>query len=164
MGTIQSDSGASIRDTFKAGGKFGFCLESTWPYTISKFKTKPTQQCYTYATGTTIQEYARVPQDLQSFKRTLAENNPIVFGFAVYESFEGKAIAETGIFTYPVSSEKMVGGHAVVLVGYDDATQCFIVRNSWGNRWGDKGYFYMPYGYVIDPNFSFDFWTLKKVP
>ena len=56
-----------------------------------------------------------------------------------------------------------IGGHAVVGVGYDDAKQWFIVRNSWGGQWGMKGYFTLPYAYLTDENLASDFWTIRVV-
>jgi C1A family cysteine protease len=55
----------------------------------------------------------------------------------------------------------MLGGHAVLAVGYDDNAQRFIVRNSWGRRWGIAGYFTMPYAYLADDNLAADFWTIR---
>jgi len=68
-----------------------------------------------------------------------------VFGITVYESFESAAVSKTGKMPMPKPSEKVLGGHAVLAVGYDDAAQRFIVRNSWGKGWGVQGYFTMPY-------------------
>jgi C1A family cysteine protease len=86
-----------------------------------------------------------------------------VFGFTVYESFEGDAVAKTGEVSMPGPSEKVLGGHAVVAVGYDDSTQRFIVRNSWGPGWGMGGYFTIPYAYLTDSNLADDFWTVRLV-
>jgi C1A family cysteine protease len=79
-----------------------------------------------------------------------------------YESFEGQQIAQTGIMTMPASGEKVVGGHCVVAVGYDNSTRMFIIRNSWGTSWGLNGYFMMPYEYMLG-RLSSDFWTMRSV-
>jgi C1A family cysteine protease len=94
---------------------------------------------------------------------TLANGRPIVIGFSVYDSFESQEVAQTGMVPMPGSNESMLGGHAVLLVGYDDPRQLWIVRNSWGESWGDKGYFYMPYQYLTDPGLADDFWVLNTV-
>jgi C1A family cysteine protease len=86
-----------------------------------------------------------------------------VFGFTVYESFESEQVAKTGKVPLPPRSEQVLGGHAVLAVGYNDAQQSFIVRNSWGPNWGMKGYFWMPYGYVTDPQLASDFWAIYTV-
>ena len=96
-------------------------------------------------------------------KGCLASKFPFVFGFTAYESFESPKVAKTGILGMPASDEKVVGGHAVMAVGYDDATRMFIVRNSWGSSWGQKGYYRMPYAYLTDSNLASDFWTIRSV-
>jgi C1A family cysteine protease len=63
----------------------------------------------------------------------------------------------------PGPDEEVLGGHAVLAVGYDDSAECFIVRNSWGSGWGKKGYFTMPYSYLLEQNLSDDFWTIRTV-
>jgi len=86
-----------------------------------------------------------------------------VFGFSVYQSFESPQMAQSGHLSLPQPSEQMLGGHAVLAVGYDDANQWFVVRNSWGDQWGMGGYFTMPYPYLTQPNLSRDFWTIRMV-
>ena len=87
-------------------------------------------------------------------KGCLAAGYPFVFGFAVYESFESKEVAQSGVVPMPKPGERVLGGHAVMAVGYDDAQRDFIVRNSWGSGWGQDGYFLMPYHYLHDPNLA----------
>lgn len=93
----------------------------------------------------------------------LAEGYPFVFGFSVYESFESEAVAKSGIVPMPASSEKMLGGHCVVAVGYDATKRVFIIRNSWGPGWGMKGYCTMPFEYLLDAHLASDFWTIRAV-
>jgi len=88
---------------------------------------------------------------------------PVVFGISVYESFESEKVAKTGIVPLPENTERMLGGHAIVLVGYDNEKKLFIFRNSWGEQWGDKGYGYLPFEYVCDANLASDFWVVNKV-
>jgi C1A family cysteine protease len=63
----------------------------------------------------------------------------------------------------PAASEKVLGGHCVLAVGYDDSQQRFIARNSWGTAWGMQGYFTVPYAYLVDSSLSSDFWTIRLV-
>jgi C1A family cysteine protease len=162
-GTIASDSGAQIRDGIKSVAKLGDCPEPEWPYDIEKFATKPPANCYRDAMKYKAVLYQRVIQTLNQMKGCLASGYPFVFGFSVYESFEGPRVAKTGVAPMPASSEKQLGGHAVIAVGYDDKQQRFIVRNSWGKGWGMGGYFTIPYAYLTDDNLAADFWTIRVV-
>jgi C1A family cysteine protease len=160
--SINYDNGAMLRDGIKALSKWGDCSEIMWKYNISKFKTKPTSNCYTDASNHKITSYYRL-NTTDEMRICLADKFPFVFGFSVYESFESDEVAKTGIVPMPSKNEQLLGGHAVCAVGYDDATQRFLIRNSWGVDWGISGYFYIPYKYLEDRNLSEDFWTIRKV-
>jgi C1A family cysteine protease len=158
--TIKSDSGAMIRDGIKTLAKQGVCPEKIWPYIVTKFTQKPAATCYKEALMHQITSYHRI-LTLDEMRACLAEGFPFVFGFTVYESFESQAVARTGIVNMPKAGEKVMGGHAVLAVGYRDSQKRFVVRNSWGPAWGMKGYFTIPYNYVADRNLSDDFWTIR---
>ncbi len=162
-GTVGTDSGAQIRDGIKSVAEQGVCPESEWPYDISKFTQKPSDKCYLEALLDRAVSYQRLIQNLNQMKGCLASGFPFVFGFTVYESFESQEVAQTGHASVPGPSEQAIGGHAVMAVGYDDAHQWFIVRNSWGQSWGMKGYFTLPYTYLLQPNLASDFWTIRLV-
>ncbi|MFL6072090.1 MAG: C1 family peptidase [Mycobacteriales bacterium] len=162
-GSVDSDSGAMIRDGIKSVAKLGVCAETSWKYDITKFTEKPSDACYQEALNNRLTSYQRVPRVLDQFKGCLAGGRPFVFGFTVYESFESEKVAKTGVVNMPESGEQVLGGHAVLAVGYDDTTQSFIVRNSWGAGWGQRGYFTLPYGYLTGRGLSSDFWTVKLV-
>jgi C1A family cysteine protease len=159
--SVKSDSGAMIRDGIKTLAKQGVCTEKTWPYVISRFTKKPGAACYNEASAHQITSYHRI-LTLDEMRACLAEGFPFVFGFTVYESFESQQTAKTGVVNMPLAGERTVGGHAVMAAGYDDNEKRFIVRNSWGPKWGMKGYFTMPYAYVADRNLSDDFWTIRR--
>ena len=161
--TVKTDSGAQIRDGIKVVNKQGVCNEKTLPYIISTFTKKPSTKCYTEALTHLATSYLSVTQDINSMKTCLAAGYPFVFGFSVYDAFESETVAKTGILNLPTKSEKLLGGHAVCCVGYDDASQRFIVRNSWGGAWGQAGYFTIPYAYLTNPKLSSDFWTIRVV-
>lgn len=162
-GSVGSDSGAMIRDGIKSIAQQGVCPEPQWPYTIPKFTRKPPQKCYKEAQQHQAVSYQRVVQSSTQLKGCLAAGYPFVFGFTVYESFESQEVAKTGSVPMPASGEKVLGGHAVLAVGYDDAMQRFIVMNSWGTGWGMRGFFTMPYAYLTDTNLSDDCWTVRLV-
>ncbi len=161
-GTIQSDSGAMIRDGFWTLQHNGVCPESDWPYDPSRFAMTPPASCFQEAVPFETHAYQRVTRSTAALKGCLAAGNPVVIGFTVYESFESDAVANTGVMPMPKPHEGVLGGHAVLVVGYR-ADGYWIVRNSWGAGWGDKGYFYMPQSYLSNPHLSSDFWTLSKV-
>ena len=166
-GSVDQDSGAEIRDGIKTLATYGVCNETVWPYNVDQFTIKPSAQCYTSALPDVIHSYysldaATPAQTLINIKTAIASGEPVSFGFDVYDSFESDTVAQTGIMSIPdTTTESIQGGHAVVFVGYDDAKQWFIVRNSWGTNWGDKGYFYMPYAVVLNGMAS-DFWVVIK--
>jgi C1A family cysteine protease len=162
-GTIESDSGAMIRDGVKSVAKQGVCDEASWPYKIEKFRDKPPRPCYTEGKQNQAIQYLRLAQALSQLKGCLAEGFPFVFGFSVYESFESAEVAKTGDAGMPKANEAMLGGHAVMAVGYDESRQWFIVRNSWGRKWGMSGYFTLPYPYLLQASLSSDFWTIRQV-
>ncbi len=155
------DSGAFLRDGIKTLAKQGACAEKKWPYNIQKFTKKPVKTCYADGLNHRITVYNRL-LNLIDMKTCLADGYPFVFGFTVYESFESPEVATTGIVSMPDPSEKVLGGHAVLAIGYDDSTSRFLVRNSWGIDWGLKGYFTIPYDYLSNPNLASDFWTIKQ--
>jgi C1A family cysteine protease len=174
-GTVGSDSGAMIRDGIKSVAAQGVCTELDWPYDDTQARAdgtwpanakpaqKPSAPCYTAAAKNTATSYQRVLRDLDQMKGCLAAGYPFVFGFSVYESFEGPEVAKTGVVPMPGSDETLLGGHAVLAVGYDDDGERFRVRNSWGSSWGQEGYFTMPYDYLTDRSLASDFWTIRVV-
>jgi C1A family cysteine protease len=159
--TVNTDSGAQIRDGIKSVNKQGVCPETMWPYIISEFAQKPHSTCYADALTHITTSYQRVAQDVNQMKTCLAEGYPFVFGFTVYSSFESQQVANSGVLNMPAASEQVVGGHAVLAVGYDDVSKRFIVRNSWGADWGKSGYFTIPYAYLTNPHLADDFWTIR---
>jgi C1A family cysteine protease len=161
--TVDTDSGAQIRDGIKSVAKQGDCPETEWPYDIAKFKTKPPAACYADALKYRVVSYQRLVPVLSQLKGCLASSYPFVFGFTVYESFESPQVARTGHAPLPGADERAIGGHAVMAVGYEDAKQWFMVRNSWGSRWGLEGYFTLPYAYLTDENLASDYWTIRVV-
>lgn len=163
QGTLESDSGSSIRESAKAVKNYGACPESEWKYDINQFTVTPGYKAYTDAVKYEALVYQRITRNLTDMKTCIYDGYPFVIGFTVYDSFEGSEVAKAGMMTMPLKDEKVLGGHAVMVVGYDDDKQWFIVRNSWGSGWGDKGYFYMPYAYLMNKKLSSDFWTLRRV-
>lgn len=157
--TIDYDAGASLRDGIKTLKNDGVCPEKLWPYVVARFDRKPPQKCYDEALRNTIQSYHRI-YTIPEMLACITEGFPFVFGFAVYESFESQQVRRTGVVHMPVKGEIMIGGHAVMAVGFDQAAKRLIVRNSWGKAWGMDGYFTMPFEYI--ETLADDFWTIRK--
>ncbi|HEU0001841.1 MAG TPA: C1 family peptidase [Ktedonobacteraceae bacterium] len=162
-GTVGTDSGAQIRDGIKSVGSQGTCTESEWPYDITKFAVQPPANCYQDAPQNRALSYQRLLHSLDQMRACLASGFPFVFGMTVYESFESAAVAQSGQVPMPAPNEQSIGGHAVLAVGYDDAQQAFLVRNSWGTGWGMQGYFSLPYAYLSNNNLTDDLWTIRIV-
>lgn len=162
-GTVRSDSGATIRESIKAVASFGAPTESLWPYVPTSFMTKPTAPVYAAGKQDEALQYQSVSRSLSSLQGCLADGYPFVIGVTVYSSFE--SIGSSGIMEMPAPTEEVLGGHALCVVGYKQISGrlYFIVRNSWGASWGDKGYFYMPSAYLLNDKLSSDFWTIRKV-
>lgn len=159
--SVAQDAGATLRNGIKALAKQGVCAETLWPYKIRQFKIKPPRGAYRQAAGHCIRSYQRL-QNLAEMRACLAQGYPFVFGFSVYESFESRKLARTGMLEMPGNRESQIGGHAVMAVGYDDASKRFLIRNSWDTDWGQQGYFTMPYDYLANRDLSDDFWTIRR--
>lgn len=182
IGKTAYDSGCYIRDAFKVLAKNGSADESLWPYKISNFTKKPSDNYFITAEKMQAVRYERVSNKLDQLKASLSEGTPIVFGFSVYESLDTYS-ASNGVVHMPLLKDRMLGGHAVIAVGYtndikkvhssgsklklskDDKSHSdwFIVRNSWGESWGDKGFCYFPAAYLTNNNLSDDFWRLLLI-
>lgn len=161
--SVSADSGAMLRDGIKSIARQGVCAEPQWPYVITKFAAKPPAPCYAAALDHQAVSYQRLLQNLTQMKGCLASGYPFVLGFTVYESFESPDVAASGVVPLPDLREAVVGGHAVMAVGYDDPKQRFTIMNSWGVRWGARGFCTMPYAYLADSDLAADFWTVRLV-
>jgi C1A family cysteine protease len=158
-GDPDQDAGATLRAGVKSVAKWGDCRESVWKYSPNLVLKQPSSAAYDEAAKHKISTYLRIGS-LQQMKQCLSSGFPFVFGFTVYESFESPEVAKTGLMPVPGRSEQVLGGHAVMAVGYDDAKGLLLVRNSWGEDWGLDGYFWMPYEVVTRQ--ARDFWTIRK--
>lgn len=163
LGTVNYDSGAYIRDGIKVTNHYGASLESHWPYDIRKFRQEPISEAKVDALKRRVTRYERVT-NFDGCIDALNNGYPIIMGFHVYSSFMTNNVARTGNMPYPnTKRERLLGGHAVLLVGYNKIKKVFIARNSWGTNWGDKGYFYMPFNVVTNTSMSSDYWIIKSV-
>lgn len=162
--SIDEDCGAMIRDVIKGIVKVGCIPETMWPFVESNVTKEPPKELLLEAEKHQAISYYRIPDgNLEMMLQTLSAGHPIVFGMILFNSFETAEVAKTGIVNLPGRGDKPVGGHAVVLVGFDKSTQRFIVRNSWGTKWGQNGYFTVPFSYISNSGLCNDFWVITKV-
>lgn len=162
-GDVTTDSGASIRDGMKSVNSTGICSSDDWPYDITKFLVKPSDECYTKAKPNRSIRYQKVTQNLADMKTAILSGYPIIIGFKVYTSMENSTVAQSGDVPLPQSGEQILGGHAILLTGYDDQKKVFNFQNSWGESWGNKGYGTIGYEYVTNPMLSSDFWIMETI-
>lgn len=160
--SVDRDSGCSIRDCLKTINKYGLCSESIWPYDPANLFNKPLTLCYEKSIGKNTLTFHRIIQIHDQIKSALADGQPIIFGMSIFPSFLNKNVADTGIVPMPDPNEAILGGHSALLVGYDDDESYWIVLTSWGEKFGDKGFLYLPYDYFFkEKKFVTDLWVLK---
>jgi C1A family cysteine protease len=157
-GTTNYDAGATLRDTVKSIAKWGACTEVIYPYIEAQFKKKPSEACYQDGKKRKISQYFSL-KTLYEMKSCIVQGYPFIFGAGLYDSFWD--VGENGIVKLPGKRENLIGHHAMCAVEYNDKTQMFTIRNSWGKDWGREGYCYIPYSYLSNPSLAADFWCIK---
>lgn len=173
------DTGAFLRTTMEALVLFGVPPEEYWPYVVANFDMEPSAFLYSFGQNYQALNYYRLdpsgttkPALLNAIKTNLAAGLPSMFGFTVYNSYTQANTANQGAIPYPAAGEKVVGGHAIMAVGYNDTLQiknaaagaaattgALLIRNSWGTAWGNGGYGWLPYDYVLQ-GLATDWWAL----
>ena len=156
--SVDEDVGAYVRDGIKAVNKYGVCSELAWPYLIERFANPPSTQSYEDALGRLIKKYYRI-ENIKDIVDALNSDNPVVTSMNVYDSFYDLDYGNKTVLPMPKASENIIGGHAVTFVGYDLPKKLFLARNSFGEDWGEEGYFWVPFDYAerdFMDNWAFD--------
>jgi len=160
--SLCDDTGGTVRGGMSAIKKYGISSESYWPYIITKFDKLAPSKSFVDKYILKNFVYTFLPQDLTIIKKCLISGKPIVIGIAIYSSFETPDVDKYGVIPMPdTSTETLLGGHAILLIGYDNKTQVFKFQNSWSTSWGDKGYGYIPYDYVLSNILTYDLCTVS---
>ena len=155
-GTFPRDVGATVADELTELHNEGVCLENQMPYLADATQDaspEMIEQATAFRVG--MPQYIETVHGAAEYETALAAGQPVVFGTEVYESFE--RIGADGMMPVPnYNTEKVLGGHAMLGVGYNRPNQLALIRNSWGDAWGLAGYFWMPYELLPD---WFEAWT-----
>ncbi len=165
-GNENQDAGTQMELAIQALTEYGACSEDIWPNDKELIFQEPHEDAYEHAANFTIEEAEFIETNLDLWRHTLAEGYPIAFALNTFESFD-EASKNRGRVPIPKKSDNVRathGWHAMLCVGYSDKDRMFIVRNSWGSKWGDQGYCYIPYEYVIHPDYNgHDSWIIKSI-
>jgi C1A family cysteine protease len=164
-GDPADDHGSCFRDALSTIYDTGVCAEADWDYNPKLLFEKPTDTCYTKAIENKFQYYALIDQTETALKHCLNEGYPFLFAINLFSHLnDDHMLFETDILSVPISGRPkppVLGSHALCCVGYDDEKQLFLIRNSFGADWCMSGHFYIPYSFMLDPECSNGFWTLR---
>lgn len=164
-GLETEDGGSMIGDAITSLTRHGACSEETWPFDVARVNERPSDEAFQEASQFLIEDVAAVPTELDAWKQALAEGNPVIFGVQLFASFDRQR--KPGLVPMPgrgAESRESHGAHAMLCVGYSDPDELFIVRNSWGTSWGDGGYCYIPYRYLMNQEYNGgDSWIIRRV-
>lgn len=165
-GSHEEDTGSYMRKAIDGLIEYGACNENLWPNDYERINEEPPQDAYDQGSNFKIVSTEYIETELNIWRETLAEGYPIAFALNTFKNFDD-ANKNKGRVPMPKDNEETRtthGWHAMLCVGYSDIDRVFIVRNSWGETWGDKGYCYIPYDYMMHENYNaHDSWIIKSI-
>jgi C1A family cysteine protease len=150
-----------LRNCLTVLAEEGICSESEWPYDPAYANVAPPDSAYRTALARRNFEAVRVARELHQLKSSLAAGFPFVCGISIHYSSLDQQVRRTGVIPLPTASDPRFGVHAIAMIGYEDQRQAFIIRNSQGEAWGDRGHGYLPYAYLLDPQLASIFWVVR---
>jgi C1A family cysteine protease len=159
---VNKDAGAIIANGIHFVCTAGAAPEAIWQFSAQDLFAKPSMEAYKEAAAHKGLQPFAIGQSATDIQHALASGNTIIFGISVFSSLESNEVARTGLVPMPSTHDEAMGGHCIVLVGYDRIKKLYKFRNSWG-PWGDNGYGYLPFDYVHDPALASDFFTIAKI-
>lgn len=154
---LEEDTGCNLRDACKATAKFGACDEALWPYVKKKLHVEPPAHLYHHAKRSPQCKYMRVPQTLPHIVSCLLHGNPIVAGITIFSNIHD--VKNDGRLDMPREGDGVLGGHGVIVCGYDMNARRFRLQNCWGSSWGDRGFFTVPFDFILSNDTCWDLWT-----
>lgn len=140
--------------------------ESLWPYETKLVTQRPSHDAYVKAALRTVFEYSEVDGTLHSLKDSINHGKPVTAGVIITPSFVKSGLnGGSGNVPLPdLEREEVLGGHSILLVGYDDASRTFTFVNHWGTKWGKNGFGTLPYDFITNGELclSGDFYAIEK--
>lgn len=155
---LDVDSGCNLRDVCCAASTFGVCNESQWPYRRNLLGMQPPSKLYGAAASIPGCTHHAVQQCLPHILACLLNNQPIVMGMSMFTNV--RSIQKDGILAMPREQDTLLGAHAVMLCGYDLKEHRLLVQNCWGEAWANRGFFEVPFDFVLNGTYCWDLWTM----
>jgi hypothetical protein len=158
---VKLDEGSTIRDCINILHKDGIVPEFLYPYIETKVFNNPSEFLEKYSRFCKCLGFENISRKV--IRQNLLLDNPVLCGIKLFESIYKDEVKNTGIINYSEEYDKILGGHCIILVGFDNNKKYYKFINSWGPTWGDKGFGYLPYEYIKNIRLSNEFYIIKNI-